>query len=243
MFPVHPPIQKIESAIQEVCRVLEQRNNRTPPWTTMSEDNLWREIVACILGSRVQFEVAHAAVDRMGTANLFSADRRSLGGDEYEQDIVDALSGTARLPANTRLQRCYPFPKLRASQIRAAAQRIYAQSGSIRGLLCDARDGRVARRCLATEVPGLGPKQASLFLRNIGYDVHIAVLDVHVLTYMNWIGLVPVPLKSVRTIRQYEALENSFLEHAGYVGFPPDSFDVAVWVVVRLVKKEIGAWR
>jgi N-glycosylase/DNA lyase len=230
------PLSKIESAICELCRILEQENKQMPHWTHRSEDDLWRELVACILGSRVRFEVAHEAVDRMHKANLFSAERRCSEYDEYEQDIFSALSGTT----NTQ---SYPYSKLRASQIRATAQKLYDQEGSIRGLLDNARDVRLARRCLASEVSGLGPKQASLFLRNIGYAVDIAVLDVHVLTYMNWIGLTTGLLKSVRTIRQYEMLEDVFIEHSCAAGYPPDSYDVAVWVVVRLAKKEYQTCR
>lgn len=233
----------IENAIREVCRVLESRGYRTSPWEALSEDDLWRELVACILGSRVRFEVAHAAVERMVRANLLSERRRSSKYDEYEREVLCALSETAKSSGSPHSESPYPFPKLRASEIRTAAERLYAQSGTIRSLLDDARDAREARRCLASEVAGLGPKQASLFLRNIGYANDVAVLDVHVLTYMNWIGLATCPLKSVRTVRQYETLEDAFIEHSCSVGYPPDRLDVAVWVVVRVAKKEYEAWR
>lgn len=209
----------------------------------MSEDCLWRELVACILSSRVRFDVAHAAIERMDRANLFSASRRSSADDEYEQDICRALSGVTQQHDNSSSQGCYPFPKLRANQVRIAAQKLYYNYRSIRDLLGDARDPRVARRRLATEVHGLGPKQASLFLRNIGYTEEIAVLDVHILTYMNWIGLISTPMKSVRAIQMYETLENTFIEHSFDNGFRVDRFDVAVWVVVRTVRKEYRLWR
>lgn len=239
----HVPLPMIESAIRDVCQVLEQEKYCASPWESMSEDDLWRELVACILGSRVRFHVAHAAVERMGRANLLSERRRSSGYDEYERDVMAALSGTTKPRRSPRLESRYPFPKLRANQIRAAAERLYAQSGTIHNLLGGLRDVHEVRRRLASEVAGLGPKQASLFLRNIGYATHVAVLDVHVLTYMNWIGLTTAPVKSVRTVRQYETLEAAFIEHSCSVGYPPDRFDVAVWVVIRVAKKEYEAWR
>ena len=101
-----------------------------------------------------------------------------------------------------------------------------------------ARDRRGARRLLVAEVSGLGPKQASLFLRNIGYAKYVAVLDVHVLTYMNWVGLTNAPIKSVTTVRRYEILEDAFIEHACSFGSAPDRFDLAVWVVVKATQEE-----
>jgi N-glycosylase/DNA lyase len=91
---------------------------------------------------------------------------------------------------------------------------------------------------LALEVSGLGPKQASLFLRNIGYATHVAVLDTHVLTYMSWVGLTEAPIKSIPTVRKYEALEDAFIGHAYSFGQTPDRFDLAVWVVVKVAKQE-----
>jgi len=240
MVANHIPLLKIENAIREVCLVLEREKYKTSSWEGMTEDNLWRELVSCILGSRVHFDIVNAAVERMGKANLFTEKRRCSEYDEYERDITDALWDTAR---DIHSQRRYPYPKLRANQIRVAAERFYAQGETIHYLLGNARDVREARRRLASEVAGLGPKQASLFLRNVGYTAHVAVLDVHVLTYMNWVGLTGAPVKTVRSVRQYESLEDAFIEYSSSVGFPPDHFDVAVWVVVRLAKKEFGAWR
>ena len=186
--------------------------------------------MSCILGSRVRFETAHAAVERMNDMRLLSHSRRGGYFDQYERDTVTALSGG------------YPFYRVRANQIRRAAERLYGSRGSIREFLDSANDVRDARRLLSSEVSGLGPKQASLFLRNIGYAKHVAVLDVHVLTYMNWVGLTDAPLKSVSTVRKYEILEDSFIERAYSFGCTPDQFDLAVWVVVKVAKEESKSW-
>ena len=101
----------------------------------------------------------------------------------------------------------YPFSRVRANQIRRAAEQLCETKCTLRSYLESSRDIRAARRRLALEVSGLGPKQASLFLRNVGYGAHVAVLDVHVLTYMYWAGLTETPIASVATLRRYEALE------------------------------------
>ena len=232
------PIPAINNAIREVCFALEERSHCPPSWTGMTEDDLWRELVACILGSRVRFEVAHSAVERMDGWRLFSETRRSSSLQQYEQDVMKALSkGGAPDQPN-----CYPFYRVRANQIRKAAERLYGNKDTLRSFLEDSRGIRDARRRLASEVSGLGPKQASLFLRNIGYAAHVAVLDVHVLTYMSWVGLIETPLRSIPTVQKYEALEDVFIEHAYSFGHTPDRFDLAVWVVMKVANEERGAW-
>jgi N-glycosylase/DNA lyase len=208
----------------------------------MTEDDLWRELVACILGSRVRFEVAHSAVERIEKRRLFCQERRSSRFDHYERDVSNALSGRTLTEDGADAQNRYPFFRIRANQIRRAAERFYGSRGSVRGFLDAARDIRETRRLLVSEVPGLGPKQASLFLRNIGYVTNIAVLDVHVLTYMSWVGLTDTLVKSVATIRKYETLEDSFIEHSYSFGYTPDRFDLAVWVVVKVAKEEYKSW-
>ncbi len=182
MSGVQYSLPAIECAIRDVCVELGETEPASTSWLNQSEDDLWRELVACILGSRVRFETAYSAVERMHDMLLLSSSRRTTCFDQYEQDAVAVLSEG------------YPFYRMRANQIRRAAEHLYGTRGSIRGVLNAARDGRGARRILAAEVSGLGPKQASLFLRNVGYAKHVAVLDVHVLTYMNWVGLPSVPI-------------------------------------------------
>ena len=218
----------IEHAIRDVCSVLEDR--AFVSWEEQSEDDLWRELVYCILGSRVKFEVVHAAVERMDGLCLLSHSRRNARFDEYEEDTVAALSGG------------YPFYRVRANHIRRAAKRLYRSQGSISQLLDGAGNVRSARRLLAAEVAGLGPKQASLFLRNIGYAKHIAVLDIHVLTYLSWIGLADTSLKTVSTLDKYEALEDAFVKRSYTFGISPDQFDLAVWVVMKVAKEESKTW-
>lgn len=230
MSAIQYSLPAIEYAIRDICVALDETERASTSWSGQSEDDDWRELVSCILGSRVRFEAAHAAVERMDDMRLLSSSRRTVRFDQYEQDTVTALS------------RGYPFYRMRANQIRRAAEHLYGSRGSIRDLLDCASDVRGARRLLVAEVSGLGPKQASLFLRNIGYAKHVAILDTHVLTYMSWVGLTDAPLKSVSTVRKYETLEDSFIKHACSFGCTPGQFDLAVWVVVKVAKEESKSW-
>ena len=242
MPATHVSLPAIENAIRDVCSALDESGRQRPSWSSMTEDDLWRELIACILGSRVRFEIAHSAVHRIEKMRLLSQSRRSSGFAQYEQDIIGALSGEPLAQDGVGQQSRYPFFRIRANHIRRAAERLYGACGSIREFLDDARDVQEARRRLVSDVAGLGPKQASLFLRNTGYAAHVAVLDVHVLSYMNWVGLTDTQVKSVSSVRKYESLEDAFIEHSCLFGYTPDRFDLAVWVVVKVAKEEYNTW-
>ena len=232
------PLSQLKLAIREVCNCLHERSGCRATWENMSEEELWHELIACILGSRVSFEAAHSAMERLEKAGLASRAFHIAEYRKYEQDVLCALSGNNEARGSLRSKKLYPFSKMRARQIRLAAEALYSKGGGIRCLLRNTCDVRETRRRLAMNVAGLGPKQSSLFLRNIGYAADIAVLDVHILTYMEWVGLTPSSIRAVRTIRQYERLEDVFVGHSYSLGFPPDLFDLAVWIVIRMVKKE-----
>lgn len=232
-------LRAINNGIREVCIALRERYRRlTQCWKTMTEPDLWRELVACILGSRVRFEVAHAAVERLEKQGLFRKPQASPCFQQYEHQVMEALLWRDAAGTN----RAYPFPRSRAKQIRQAAERLYGVGITLHSMLSSSHNVRDVRRRLIMEIPGLGPKQASLFLRNIGFTAHVAVLDTHVLTYMHLIGLNESTAKCVSALPKYEALERAFVEHAYSFGCDPDYFDLAVWVVMRVAKGGQRKW-
>ena len=95
------PISVIKNAILDICVVLEEQEPMCLSLTHFSEDDLWRELVSCILGSRVRFSTACAAVERLDDMRLLRHSRCTSNFDQYETDILTILSGK------------YPFYKLR----------------------------------------------------------------------------------------------------------------------------------
>src|SRR5437870_3441188 len=141
-------LPRIESAIREVCQTIGRADVRIPMWERMTEDDLWRELVACILGSRTRFEDAYAALERMSDAGLLSRERRSSRYREYERDVMYTLQGHPASPRNFAYHVSYPLSRVRSSHIREAAERLYAEGETIRGLLDGARSALEARRRL-----------------------------------------------------------------------------------------------
>ena len=85
---------------------------------------------------------------------------------------------------------------------------------------------------------GIGPKQASLFLRNIGYAKDLAILDTHILRYMSLVGLLPNLIQSVSTLRKYETVEGLLCSYSEKFQVSLAYIDIAIWVVMRTCRKE-----
>ena len=98
-----------------------------------------------------------------------------------------------------------------------------------------------ARVCIVSTAIGAGPKQASLFLRNIGCGDDLAILDMHVLRYMTWSRLATkCANKEVHTLPGYVRTEKIFQDHAKQIGVSVANLDLAVWVVVRVIQSELN---
>ncbi len=87
---------------------------------------------------------------------------------------------------------------------------------------------REAREWLVREVDGLGYKEASHFLRNIGRGEDLAILDRHILANLvrhRVIGRVPTSL----TPRRYLAIESRAEAFAGQLGMSLGTLDLLLW--------------
>jgi N-glycosylase/DNA lyase len=83
------------------------------------------------------------------------------------------------------------------------------------------------REWLVENVKGLGYKEASHLLRNIGAR-DLAILDRHILKNLKAHGVVRA-LPRTLTPRQYKAIETRFRRFAGAIGISMDELDLLFW--------------
>jgi N-glycosylase/DNA lyase len=76
-------------------------------------------------------------------------------------------------------------------------------------------------------VKGMGWKEASHFLRNIGYR-DLAILDRHILRNLKLHGVIRSYPASL-TPKRYLAIEKAFERFASAVGIPMDELDLLFW--------------
>lgn len=89
------------------------------------------------------------------------------------------------------------------------------------------KDTRNAREWLVENVKGMGYKEASHFLRNVGYT-DVAILDRHILRTLHERGMIPEVPKSLNRI-QYLTHENLLRLVAFKMGLSLAALDLYLW--------------
>ncbi|MBP7055627.1 MAG: N-glycosylase/DNA lyase [Candidatus Omnitrophica bacterium] len=111
-----------------------------------------------------------------------------------------------------------------------------------RRLLCDdpklnlnlnlnLRNVIATRDWLVENVKGLGFKEASHFLRNIGLGRNIAILDRHILKNLKKHGVIKTVPDSVGSRKVYIGIEDKMREFSKNIGIPMDELDLLFWSV------------
>jgi len=88
-------------------------------------------------------------------------------------------------------------------------------------------NSKVVRDILVKRISGLGMKEASHFLRNIG-RTNLAIIDRHIIRNLIRFGLLPEWPKSISR-KQYLALEETFENLANTLHIAMDELDLLLW--------------
>jgi N-glycosylase/DNA lyase len=87
-------------------------------------------------------------------------------------------------------------------------------------------DSKKAREWLIKNVKGIGYKEASHFLRNVGY-FDLAILDRHILNLMAEDGIIKKPKSLAR--KNYLIIERKFIKIAEKLKMSPAELDLYMW--------------
>jgi N-glycosylase/DNA lyase len=134
--------------------------------------------------------------------------------------------GFLNLPEKKLAQRLkalgHRFPNTRARYIVEARK----HEGSLKTTIASFSDKQKLREWLIAEVKGLGPKEASHFLRNVGYT-DFAIVDFHIVDVLVRHGLIQRP-KTV-TKRRYLEIEETLRHIAEKADLNMAELDLYLW--------------
>ena len=177
-------------------------------WRDGSDERLWEELVYCIFTAGASARMGLRAVEAV---------RPLLGRGEHSE-LAEVLSGVHR------------YPRARSGYIVVTREYLTEDCAMrLRERLERFADPLERRDWLARErrVKGLGYKEASHFLRNIGFRGY-AILDKHILRSLAELGRIDSPLPpSTRT--KYLAAEERLREFAREVEIDFDELDLVLW--------------
>lgn len=224
---------KIEAAVFGVASEISKKQ-RNLDWQELAEYDLWHELISCILGSNTKDEMAHFFSEHLKESNALVLDNSKVNYRVFERNIFNMLSQSIfPIPGQPQTKVKYRYPKLKAAHIRKTAESLYQEGGSLKELLQSSNNPFEARAKLVSYCTGVGPKQSSLFLRNICYADNLAILDTHVLKYMYTLNLIDTPLKNVSNFKQYRKMELILQDYCLKTSYKLANLDIAIWIVMR----------
>jgi N-glycosylase/DNA lyase len=229
----------VDRTIRVLCAEVRRNDRGVRDWNLRTEEELLHEACVCMFSSQMVFEVAEAAAERIRDRGLLRVSRYKGSGAEYEQCLRAALPEPLAIERNGKVRHVRPrFRNRLASLLATTVTTMQDQDQSLRRILFSAGSAREAREVLVKQVWGFGPKQASLFLRRVGYSAQLAVLDTHILDYLRLArGIDPKP-SALSRLPSYEQIEAEFQRVAAEFGHSVGCVDLAMWVTMRVAKRE-----
>jgi N-glycosylase/DNA lyase len=174
-------------------------------WKSASDEELFTELVFCLLTPQSKARTCWRAVQRLERGNMIA----SAEACQLQEELVGVR-----------------FNRRKAEYICLARAMFRRQP--LRAILAGFATPFAAREWLVENVLGLGYKEASHFLRNIGLGEELAILDRHVLRNLLLLGVIgEVPGSLSR--KTYLEIEKKMAAFSEQAGIPMGHLDLLLW--------------
>lgn len=173
-----------------------------------SEEEVFAELCFCLLTPQSSAKTCWDAVTRLRERNLL------LKGSQ--KDIEPVLNSVR-------------FNDSKARYI-VQARAMFAKDGAllIKPQITSFYNPYELREWLVENVRGLGYKEASHFLRNIGLGEEFAILDRHILRNLAQLGVIP-EVPATLTKKRYLEIEEGVRRFSKEIGIPMADLDLLLW--------------
>jgi N-glycosylase/DNA lyase len=200
------------SALQELYRerkdAIQKRLAEFRQVTQWKDEEVFAELCFCLLTPQSSAKVCWEAIAALKKQSLL------LKGQPREL-----------LP----LLRSVRFSESKAKYI-VEARKMFSKDGSLqlKSQITSFYNPFELREWLVENVKGLGYKEASHFLRNIGLGEGFAILDRHILRNLNQLGVIP-EIPSTITKKRYLEIEEKLRRFATEIDIPMADLDLLFW--------------
>jgi len=178
-------------------------------WETGDEQRLFAELAFCLCTPQSKATAADLAIRRLIDANALLSGKPAIISEHLSRSGVR-------------------FGNNKAKYI-AEAYHYFSADGQmkIRSKL-NTEDIVGLRNWLADNVLGMGMKEASHFLRNIGFGHNLAILDRHILKNLKKHGVIPI-IPKVLSKQVYLELEERVRKFSQKIRIPMADLDLLFW--------------
>jgi N-glycosylase/DNA lyase len=176
-------------------------------WLRADRKTLFKELVFCLFTPQSKARSCWLAVEEL--------DRQGLLQNGGKAEISKKIN-TVRFRNN------------KAGYVVVAREFLAAQDIDLRRKISGFKSESAAREWLVENIKGLGYKEASHFLRNIGYSKTLAILDRHILKNLCLLGVIN-KIPSTISKKVYLEMEVKFRRFAEKAGIPLNHLDLLFW--------------
>jgi N-glycosylase/DNA lyase len=198
----------VQSYVRKKNLIKARLNEFREVWERGDDIRIFEELVFCVFTA--------GASARMGLRSL--------------ECIRDILMEASSEGLASRLRHVHRFPNARAGYIVTTREYFRREFGFRLKELISSFGDPLERRdffALNKNIKGIGYKEASHFLRNIGFFGY-AILDKHIVRSLYEFGVIESP-RPPGTRKRYLEVERRFKEFALEVGISPDELDLLLW--------------
>jgi N-glycosylase/DNA lyase len=203
------PVEEIRTIFKSKRQEIELRlNDFKKIWKKGKKKEIFAELVFCILTPQANGKLCWSAVENMIRKGVLFTGERS--------QIVKELS-SAR------------FIQKKSAYLVEARKRFFLDSRvSLKSVISQIGNSYKAREWLVQNVKGIGYKEASHFLRNIGFEQNLAILDRHIVRNLQFVGVIKEIPGSLSKGRYFE-IEKRMMEFSKAVQIPMSHLDLVLW--------------
>lgn len=225
--------EEIPEKIFDYYKKIENESKKWATWRTLSEQDLWDNLYFCILSSNVTYELAMSAFSHLANEGLLNVNW-IITDKHSKEEIYSELSKPQFLPLKKDgSYRKYRFPNCRADNIVSTTYNMNELKISLKKTLASHRDETELRNYIRNNVYGFGLKQTTHYLRNIGYSQNLAIIDTHIIKFLNTVLFPKYRFETNLTNNKYLEYEQIFRNICENLNVKISLFDVAVWKFMR----------
>ncbi|WP_022670364.1 N-glycosylase/DNA lyase [Hippea alviniae] len=202
--------KKIVQTYKQLKSQIETRLKEFRSTYKKSDLEIFKELLFCILTPQSKAEKAWQIIKDLEKENLIL---------ETPQDILEEKLKNVRFRFN------------KTKYIKEAQDRfVKGKRIILKEIIEQFNDEKEIRRWLINNVKGLGMKEASHFLRNIGKGENLSILDRHILRALKELEIIDEIPKTL-TSKRYEDIELKMKKFADEINMSLSHLDFVLWQI------------
>ncbi len=215
-MPVHRLKKYNKDAIIEIEEIYRSKKKEVQnrldefehTWKNGTDEDIFAELIFCLLTPQSKAKVCWSAVEDLV--------KRDLLTECKAEGILNSIS-------------CVRFKNNKMRYI-MEAKKLFSNMGklTLKNKIESFNSNEDAREWLARNVKGMGYKEASHFLRNIGMGEDIAILDRHILKNLKKLGVIN-DIPNTLSKAKYFQIESKMKEFAKEIDIQVSHLDLLLW--------------